>query len=95
MADFIFLHHDDAEHEVEDWGPYLSRLRESGVFQGGSAIGEGACFRKSGPPPEPTAHVGGYIRVLAEDLKRARALLPGNPVYEGGGTVEIRKLPRG
>jgi len=96
MADFIFLHHDDAgEHESEDWGPYLDRLREIGVFQGGSAIGKGECFRKAGAPPEPTAHIHGFIRVQADSLAEAERLLPGHPTYEAGGTVEIRELPRG
>ena len=94
MADFIFLHHDDGGDEGADWEPYLSRLRETGVFQGGSAIGQGACFRKGGQPPEPTAHIGGFIRVSADSLEGARRLLAGNPVYESGGTVEIRELPR-
>jgi hypothetical protein len=33
--------------------------------------------------------------VNAENLAAAKSLLPGNPVYEAGGTVEIRELPRG
>jgi hypothetical protein len=96
MADFIFLHHDDAPGDGGlDWDPYLTRLREAGVFQGGSAIGEGECVRKSGDAPEPTAHISGFIRVTAGSLAEARKLLPGNPVFEAGGTVEIRELPRG
>lgn len=96
MRDFIFLHHDDAPGDGGlDWDPYLSRLREAGVFQGGSSIGEGLCVKKSGDAPEPTAHISGYIRVSAADLAAARKLLPGNPVYEAGGTVEIRELPKG
>jgi hypothetical protein len=96
MPDFIFLHHDDAFGDGGlDWDPYLSRLREAGVFQGGSSIGDGCCVKKSGDAPEPTAHISGYIRVTAEDLGAARKLLPGNPVYEAGGTVEIRELPKG
>ena len=96
MPDFIFLHHDDASGDGGlDWDPYLSRLREAGVFQGGSSIGEGECVKKSGAAPEPTAHISGYVRVTAKSLAEARKLLPGNPVYEAGGTVEIRELPRG
>jgi hypothetical protein len=96
MPDFIFLHHDDASGDGGlDWDPYLSRLREAGVFQGGSAIGEGECVKKSGAAPEPTAHISGYVRVVCKDLAHARSLLPGNPVFEAGGTVEIRELPRG
>lgn len=35
-----------------------------------------------------------YIRVKAGSLTDARALVVGNPVFEAGGTVEIRELPR-
>jgi hypothetical protein len=31
----------------------------------------------------------------AASLDEARKLLSGNPVFEAGGTVEIRELPRG
>ena len=96
MADYIFLMHDDAAGGSGlDWEPYISRLREHGVFQGGSSIGAGACERKAGAVPAPTAHITGFIRVTAEDLEHAKALLKGNPVYESGGTVEIRDLPNG
>lgn len=94
MTDYIFLMHDDAPGGL-DWEPYLSKLREAGVFQGGSAIGPGCCSRKAGEPPAPTAHLTGFVRVTAEDLAHAQALLAGNPVYEAGGTVEIRELPQG
>lgn len=96
MRDFIFFMHDDAPPGVSDldWGGYLERLKGLGVFQGGSAIGEGVCLRKFGSAPPVTGDIGGYIRVIAESLEAAQALLPGNPVYEAGGTVEIRELPR-
>jgi hypothetical protein len=96
MPDFIFLMHDDAAGGAQlDWDPYLTRLREAGVFQGGGAIGAGACVKKSGAAPEPTAHISGFVRVTADSLDHAQSLLPGNPVFEAGGTVEIRELPRG
>ena len=95
MPDFIFLMHDDAPGgDGLDWDPYLTRLREAGVFQGGGAIGAGACVNKSGAAPEPTAHISGYVRITARDYDHARGLLAGNPVFEAGGTVEIRSLPR-
>jgi hypothetical protein len=95
MPDFIFLMHDDHPGEPGlDWDPYLTRLREAGVFQSGSAIGEGECVRKSGRAPDTTAHITGFVRITARDLAHAQSLLPGNPVFEAGGTVEIRALPR-
>jgi hypothetical protein len=95
MADFILLMHDDAPGEARlDWDPYLTKLREAGVFQGGGAIGDGACVRKAGQTPDTTAHITGFVRVSARDFDHARSLLPGCPVFEAGGTVEIRELPR-
>jgi len=94
MTDYIFLIHDDSTAAETAWEPYLSRLRQSGVFQGGSAIGDGICARKSGAIPSVTAHLVGFIRVNADSLDHARSLLIGNPVFEAGGTVEIRELPR-
>ncbi len=78
----------------DDWAGYLAMLQASGNFQGGSAIGAGVCVRKSGVAPNVTGHLSGFIRVEADSLDAARTLLSGNPVFEAGGTVEIRELPR-
>jgi hypothetical protein len=51
------------------------------------------CLRKSGEPAPVTAHLAGFIRVSAGSLDQAKSLLVGNPVFEAGGTVEIRELP--
>jgi len=96
MTDFIFLMHNDAiaDFPMSLWDAYFAFLRERGAFEGGSAIGSGKAFRKQGVPGNASDHLGGYLRVQATDLEAARALLAGNPVFESGGTVEIRELPR-
>ena len=94
MADYIFFMHDDAPDPVGDWAPYLAGLRARGCFEGGSEIGDGICVTRSGSERPITAQLTGFIRVQAADLTEARALLVGNPVYDAGGTVEIRELPR-
>jgi hypothetical protein len=94
MPDYIILMHDDALSAEEAWEPYLGKLRRSGCFEGGSAIGEGVCLRKRGTASEITAHLTGYIRVIAAGIEQAKSLLAGNPHWEAGGTVEIRELPR-
>jgi hypothetical protein len=94
MPEYILLMHDDAIDDETAWEPYLRKLKQSGAFEGGSAIGDGVCARKSGTPPEVTAHLTGYIRVTADSLEQAKSLLVGNPHFEAGGTVEIRELPR-
>jgi len=98
MNDYIFFMHDDVPQDkrVSDaaWAAYLAKLREAGAFQGGSAIGDGLCASKSGSPGATSRHLSGYIRVRALTLDAARELVAGNPVYEAGGTVEIRELRR-
>lgn len=96
MREFILFMHDDAERSgtSEEWTRYFARLHESGRFQGGSAIGDGQCYRKNGSPGAVHTSLGGYIRVLAVDLEDAKTFIAENPVYEAGGTVEIRELPR-
>jgi len=96
MLDFILLMHNDATTALSPdmWPPYFASLQTRGIFDGGSAIGPGATFRKDGAPGDTSTHLGGYIRVRAADLTAARAYLTGNPVFESGGTVEIRELPR-
>jgi YCII-related domain len=92
--DYIFIMHHDAIVDEKAWEPYLRGLQRSGFFEGGSAIGEGVCVRKNGAPPSVTEHLAGFIRVKASSLDQAKSLLTGNPVFEAGGTVEIRELPR-
>jgi hypothetical protein len=94
MPEYVVLMHDDAVGEEKAWAPYLQRLRQTGCFQGGSAIGGGICVRKDGAPARMTAHLCGFIRVNADSLDQAKSLLVGNPLFEAGGTVEIRELPR-
>ena len=95
MADYILLMHGDgaAETASADWERYLTGLQTAGAMRGGSAIGGGVSVRKSGEPAPFAADIVGYIRIVADDLDAARKLLAGNPVYESGGTVEIRELP--
>ena len=95
MAQYIFLMHNDVDRDVasSDWGSYLEKLGSLGVQRGGSAIGSGLCMRRDGSARKISEHISGYIKIEVSDLDRARDLLIGNPVYEAGGTVEIRELP--
>lgn len=96
MKDYILLMHADTVREVPDelWQAYFSMLREKGIFGGGSSIGDGEIMRKDGRPSQITERLSGYIRVQADDMAAAKALVSGNPVFECGGSVEIRELPR-
>lgn len=95
MGDFILLMHGDgaAETSSADWDAYINGLSKAGVMKGGSAIGPGASMRKSGAAAPVTSDIVGYLRLAADDLPHVRTMVAGNPVYEAGGTVEIRELP--
>lgn len=99
MPDYMLLMHRLPEDTAgggtdPEWGAYLTQLRATGRFQGGSSIGGGVCVRKAGTAPPITAHLSGFMRISADDLEDAQAMLTGNPVFENGGTIEIRELPR-
>ena len=98
MNDYILLMHNDVpgqhRRRDEEWDAYFTKLRTAGAFQGGSAIGDGLCVSKAGLPRQITQHISGYIRIQAASLSAARKMVEGNPVYEAGGTVEIRELPK-
>ena len=99
MNEYIFFMHDDAaDRAIADdgarWGQYLASLRASGQFDGGSAIGDGILAGKARREQPAASGITGYIRLRADSLDAAKRFLDGNPVYEAGGTVEIRELLR-
>jgi hypothetical protein len=99
MPDFLYLMHNDAispatEPTDDVWGKYIERLVGTGCFRGGSEIGDGKCVRKQFDTPQIDTRLVGYMRIEAASLAEAQALLEANPVYEVGGTVEIRTLPQ-
>ena len=98
MPDFILFMHNDLgntkrQGESLAWSQYIEKLQAKGVFQGGSSIGSGVCKNVSGSKTNITSHLVGYIRIQANSMRHVEELLVGNPVFEAGGTVEIRELP--
>ncbi|WP_120971360.1 YciI family protein [Comamonas sp. lk] len=99
MNEYILLMHQDAQHteaarDPQQWEQYLGQLRSSGQFDGGSSMAPGLRLRKSQADQPSANDLSGFIRVRAISLESAKQFLAGNPVYEAGGTVEIRELPR-
>ena len=97
MLDFILLTHNDSTSDPTPamLTSYFATLNSKGIFEGGSSIGAGDTFRKDGSPGKLSESLVGYIRVRAKNLSEAREFLAGHPVFECGGTVEVRELPRG
>lgn len=99
MLDYLLLMHADAQDQAladngARWEAYLQTLRGSGCFDGGSAIGAGQLCRKAKVSEPIEGKIVGFLRVRAVNLEDAARFLDGNPVFDAGGTVEIRELPR-
>ncbi|MDP9990767.1 hypothetical protein J2W28_001937 [Variovorax boronicumulans] len=92
------MHQDAPNTEAADdpirWEQYLAELVSTGHFDGGSSMGRGERLRKNQSSQPAGNDLSGFIRVRAVNLEGAKQFLAGNPVYEAGGTVEIRELPR-
>jgi len=94
LNDYLLLMHGDAVDEKTDrWPAWLDRMASEGRLRGGSSIAGGECVRRDAQPQRPLSSLTGFVRIVASDLEDAKACLVGNPVYEGGGTVELRLLP--
>ena len=85
MADFVMLMMGSASEG--DWEVYIEKLIASGKFRGGSSLGNGIAAIKGQDDDE--AGVTGFMRFSAENLDEIKALLPGNPLFEAGGRVEL------
>ncbi|MFM9829466.1 MAG: YciI family protein [Sphingomonas sp.] len=95
MQEFLLFMHNDTTGTPTNsmWDVYLTTLQARGAFRGGSGIGAGEAIRRDGAAAAVTEQLVGFIRLQALDLAEARTLVRGNPVYECGGTVELRALP--
>lgn len=91
MPEFMMLMKSSGQGgNAADWEQYIETLSESGMFRGGSALGNGICMDlhdKGGK-----CVVSGYMRFEAVSIERVLALVPANPVYESGGEVEVLEL---
>lgn len=99
MNEYIFLMYGDVtDLSVADdgtrWEQYISTLRASGQFEGGSSIGHGARCKKDSVQDTSHSAITGYIRIQAENIEAAKRFLVGNPTFEAGGMIEVRELLR-
>lgn len=95
MAQYILLIHGNAKSKgtEEEWNQFFTSARESGIFQGGSEIGERICVGDA-DSMKPTDHIVGYMRFDSEDKQQILDLLERHPVVRHGGTVELCDMPK-
>ena len=49
-------------------------------------------MNREGRSPEISSRIFGFIRIRARDIEHAKELVGLNPVFQAGGTVEIREI---
>jgi hypothetical protein len=91
MPEFMMIMKSD-EHggNAADWAQYIELLSNSGLFRGGSALGNGVCVSQNEQSDQCV--VSGFMRFEADAIDQVLALVPGNPVIKSGGEVEVLEL---
>lgn len=83
---------------VKLWDNWIGGIAAQGKLVGTNALGyEGKTLHADGtvtdgPYAEVKEHVGGYTIVKAENIDEAMKLVPGCPVLNIGGKVEVRDV---
>ncbi|MEQ9297218.1 MAG: YciI family protein [Cyclobacteriaceae bacterium] len=84
---------------MQAWGVWMQALGKSGNFvtglplqSGGKVVENHGEVITDGPFAEGKELVGGYLIVKANDLDHAADLSKQCPIFERGGTVEVREI---
>ena len=85
---------------VRKYVNWIDELRKSGRYEGGEPLeeqgktlsGDRGSLVTDGPFAESKELVGGYFILKATDLAEAAEIAKGCPIFENGGTVEVRKI---
>ncbi len=93
MEYITFMHgNSDGKATPDEWNTFFELARDSGLFRGGSEIGERFTVGRDAPVVMST--VAGYMRFDADDLDELLALLQNHPTILHGGTIEVCELPK-
>jgi hypothetical protein len=85
---------------IQKYLSWIDELKQSGRYEGGEPLeepgktlsGERGSIVTDGPFAEAKETVGGYFILLATDLNEAAEIAKGCPIFDNGGTVEVRKI---
>jgi len=108
MTEFVYVYRgyerpaspEDLQKKTAKWMTWLKDLSDKGHVKsfGDPLLPEGKVVKGAkkqvidGPYAEAKDVVGGYSVIVAEDIEQAVALSLECPIYEDGGSVEIRPI---
>ena len=95
MTQYLLLIQNNAKTEDHAGrvGPVLRGAKDSGLFRGGSALGDRIVVGDT-ESAQSTQHIGGYMRFDADDQAKLLELLKQHPVVLHGGSVELCEMPK-
>ena len=76
----------------EEWADFFAMAQQSGLFKGGSEIGDRILIGDT-TSAKATDHIVGYMRFDADERLQVQDLLKQHPVVTHGGTVELCEMP--
>jgi len=93
--DYIaFMHRNEQTPSgKEEWDHFFEIAKASGLFRGGSAIGDRSVVGNQ-DVPNTTINIGGFMRFESETLEALNTLLQHHPGVKHGGSVEVCELPK-
>jgi hypothetical protein len=85
--------------QMQKWMNWIQKLRDDGKYIAGDPLQAGGKVLRSpnkvitdGPFAEGKEVVGGYFLITAESLDQAAEMAKGCPIFETGGSVEVRPI---
>lgn len=76
----------------EEWDAFFTAARESGLFRGGSEIGNRTVLGNTASA-QPTDHIVAYMRFDSDNKQQLLDLLEKHPVIAHGGSAELCEMP--
>lgn len=90
---------EDRQAHMQKWGAWMQALAQDGKLvdglpldRTGRVVEQAGAVVHDGPFAEGAELVGGYLIVNADNLDAAVELSKDCPIYEAGGSTEIRGL---
>ncbi|MEM7707803.1 MAG: hypothetical protein AAF358_19785 [Pseudomonadota bacterium] len=94
MEYILFIHNNtESDTSKEEWDSFFDSAIQSGLFRGGSEIGNRSQLGRK-PVTDITVSIGGFMRFETEDFDSLVSLLEQHPVVTHGGTLELCELPK-
>lgn len=90
---------EETQEHMQKWGVWMQGLAQQGklidglpLTKSGKVVEKAGEVIHDGPFTEGTEIVGGYMLINADSFDEALEVSKGCPIYENGGTTEVREI---